>query len=93
MTVNVNEGNESGNEGNDQTRTLDEIKVSKVHKIQLKICKGWIDLKFKKSGFTKDNQIFLNRYMNYSSDWNGDGLIDLVIPVGSDPEVGSFAYS
>ena len=31
--------------------------------------------------------------MNYSSEWNGDGLIDLVIPVGGGPEVGSLGNS
>ena len=67
------------------------IDVLKVHKNTIKNMQGLIDLAIQKSGFTKDNQIFLNRYMNYSSDWNGDGLIDLVIPVGGDPEVGSFA--
>lgn len=92
LTVTINEGNESvGNEEKYQTRTLDEIKVSKVHKNTIENMQGLIDLAIQKSGFTKDRQIFLNRYMNYSSDWNGDGLIDLFIPVGSDPEVGSFA--
>ena len=52
---------------------------------------GLIDLAKNKSGFTENRQIMLNRYMNFSSDWNGDGLIDLIIPVGGDPEVGSFA--
>ena len=67
-----------------------QIRVSKVHKNSITNMQGLIDLANEKAGFTKTEQIMLNRYINFSSDWNNDGLIDLVIPVGGDPEVGQF---
>ena len=44
--------------GNDQTRTLDEIKVSKVHKNTIENMQGLIDACNSKSGLTRDNQNF-----------------------------------
>ena len=67
-----------------------QIKVKQIHKNSISNMQGLIDLANEKAGFTKNNQIMLNRYMNFSSDWNDDGLIDLVVPVGGDPELGSF---
>ena len=67
-----------------------QIKVKQIHKNSISNMQGLIDLANEKAGFTKNNQIMLNRYMNFSSDWNDDGLIDLVVPVGGDPEFGSF---
>ena len=67
-----------------------QIRVSKVHKSSITNMQDLIELANEKAGFTKIEQIMLNRYMNFSSDWNNDGLIDLVIPVGGDPEVGQF---
>ncbi len=58
-----------------------QIRVSEVHKSSITNMQGLIDLANEKAGFTRNEQIMLNRYMNFSSDWNNDGLIDLVIPL------------